>query len=145
LEAQGIKFFLRRKKSWHLKSWALWLVVGDQNTKYFQNFANYRRNYNTIWELRDANGVSIAGFKELATLGVKHFQGLFKENAQVKMGEMLQMIALFPRMIEEEDVKDLFHEVSKEELQVIIASFKKDKILVLMDGRLSSTRTFLKS
>jgi hypothetical protein len=30
---------------------ALWLDVGDHNTKYFQKIANHMKNCNTIWEL----------------------------------------------------------------------------------------------
>jgi hypothetical protein len=59
---------------------------------------------------------------------VDHFNNLFKEPPQVKMEEVLKLISFFPRMIEEEDNRDLFHEISKEELLAIIYSFKRDKI-----------------
>jgi hypothetical protein len=40
---------------------------------------------------------------------------------------MLNPISMFPRLVEEEYDRYFFIEVSKEELQAVIGSFKKDK------------------
>jgi len=32
--------------------WTIWLAEGDENTKFFQNYAKHRKNINIIWELR---------------------------------------------------------------------------------------------
>ena len=42
--------------SWRLKSKAVWIVLGDANTKFFQKYASARRNVNAIWELEDGDG-----------------------------------------------------------------------------------------
>jgi hypothetical protein len=41
---------------------------------------------------------------------------------------MLKFVSFFPRLVEEEDNRDNFHEISREELLATISSFKRDKI-----------------
>eukprot|EP00253_Pinus_taeda_P028876 PITA_28876 len=49
LESQKAKILLEKEEQWRLKSRAIWLQVGDGNTKFFHNFANGRKASNTIW------------------------------------------------------------------------------------------------
>lgn len=53
--------------------------TGDQNMKFFQKFSNYRKSYNTIWELNDSSSDKIRGFSNLANLSMSHFEQWFKE------------------------------------------------------------------
>jgi hypothetical protein len=48
LEQDRRKIFLDREKELWLESRALWLQQGDENTKFFNNFANKRKSINTI-------------------------------------------------------------------------------------------------
>ena len=41
-------FFAAREESWRLKSRAIWLICGDENTKFFQAYSKGRKNKNTI-------------------------------------------------------------------------------------------------
>jgi hypothetical protein len=41
---------LKSREAMVIKDRDLWIVARDQNTKFFQKIANYRKNYNTIWE-----------------------------------------------------------------------------------------------
>lgn len=78
-----------------MKSRATWLESGDQNTKFFQNYANHRKNINTIWEMPEMpnpNGVKVRGFKALAELGTTHFKNLLSEHAGANIGETLKVI-----------------------------------------------------
>jgi len=55
---EGIKKGLLEKEEakWKLKNRAIWLAEGDENTKFFQNYARHRKNTNTIWE----NSIQVA-------------------------------------------------------------------------------------
>lgn len=46
------------EEKWRLKSRAIWLEVGDENSKFFQNYAKGMRNTNTIWEMKEGDGRS---------------------------------------------------------------------------------------
>jgi hypothetical protein len=84
----------------------LWIEVGDHNTKFFQIFTNHKKNFNSIWELKDSHGNKKKGFSKLAYLGVNHFKGLFSESKKGKVGEMLKLISLIPRLVKEVDTRD---------------------------------------
>jgi hypothetical protein len=116
-----------------MKSQATWLEFGDQNTKFFQNFSNHRKRINTIWEMTNTEGNKVRGFKELADLGIQHFKGIFEEPTSANIGEILRVISLFPRLVNEEDNERMFMSVTKEELLYVLSTFKKDRSLGL-DG-----------
>jgi hypothetical protein len=53
LEGRRRKLLEEREAEWRLKSRAIWLEKGDENTKFFQAFAKGRKMANTIWSLND--------------------------------------------------------------------------------------------
>jgi len=53
LEASSHSWLEKEEQEWRLKSRVLWLEVGDNNTKYFHQFVNFRRDLNTIWEIKN--------------------------------------------------------------------------------------------
>ena len=59
LEAQTIKNLMIKEEIWRLKSRAIWVYQGDNNIKFFQNFAKKRRISNAIWNLKDEQGFEI--------------------------------------------------------------------------------------
>ena len=56
LEGRKNTLLCEKEESWRLKSRALWLECGDNNTKNFHAFAKGRKAVNTIWSLRDEDG-----------------------------------------------------------------------------------------
>ena len=84
-----------------IKSRAIWIKEGDNNTKFFHNFANKIRNQNTISTIKDMNGEMVISFKEKAEAGEGFFKNLFKEPAGCNIQEILEVVNLFPRMIDE--------------------------------------------
>ena len=69
--------FKDREELWQLKSRAIWLSSGDENTKFFHAYAKGRKSQNTIWELQDDRGVKDSSFEDLSSMGVRHFWKLF--------------------------------------------------------------------
>jgi hypothetical protein len=64
LEERRNAWLRKDEQEWRLKSHALWLQVGDNNTKFFHHFSNHRRNLNTIWEIKNEEGVKVNSFKK---------------------------------------------------------------------------------
>jgi hypothetical protein len=129
LEARYRKLLADREEDWRLKSRAIWLKSGDENTKFFQDFARGRKNLNNIWSLNDPTGRRLSSFEDLAQMGCNHFKDLFKAPPRINIQDIIQTALYFPKFVEEEDNRDLMVEVLEEELQEVLSSFKKDKSL----------------
>lgn len=68
LESQRTSWINSEEQWWRLKSKALWINTSDNNTKFF--FANYKKYFNTIWDLTGNNGNKANSFKEKVELKV---------------------------------------------------------------------------
>ena len=89
LEASRSKFLKERQEVLRLKSRAIWMECGDDNTKFFQYFAKGRRQQNTIWKLRKENSERAKKFEDLAETGKAYFENIFKENKQATIVEVI--------------------------------------------------------
>jgi hypothetical protein len=116
LEKKKNQILLNKEKAWRLKSKALWLHAGDENTKFFHHCANGRKNGNTIWNIRKEDGSLAFSFEEFASEGVSFFKSLYKEERRALIDAILQSIQYFPKFTNEEDNENLMAKVSKEEL-----------------------------
>eukprot|EP00253_Pinus_taeda_P025127 PITA_25127 len=127
LEKSRAKILLDKEEEWRLKSRAIWLKAGDENTKFFHNYAKGRKNANTIWKLKDADGREHSTFEAVSNLGKSHFQSLFTDPGGISIAEIIQTAQAFPHFVEEEEAEILFREVTKEEVENVIKSMPKDK------------------
>ena len=57
LEKSRNSLLMDKEESWRLKSRATWLACGEDNTKNFHAYARGRKAANTIWSLRDGQGI----------------------------------------------------------------------------------------
>jgi len=80
LEGRRNTLLREREESWRLKSRALWVKSGDDNTKFFHAYAKGRKSLNTIWKLSNPEGEEVNSFEGMAIEGVRHFRELFKES-----------------------------------------------------------------
>jgi hypothetical protein len=135
LEARRRKIMADQEATWRLKSRAIWLENGDENTKFFHAFAKGRKVANTIWSLKDQEDRSVTSFEGLANMGKRHFQSLFKADGRENIADIIKMALYFPSFVDEEGNRDLFAEVTEAELKDTLQSFQKDKIQVQMDGQ----------
>jgi len=127
MEERRNQLLLAKEETWRLKSRAIWLASGDENTKFFHAYAKGRKAVNTIWSLRDEEGVTHHTFEDKARCGVNHFQNLFKAPAQASIAEVIRVAQLFPRFVEEDGNQALMKEVDEEEIKAALSSFQKDK------------------
>ena len=101
LEGRRNTLLLVREEAWRLKSRAIWLECGDDNTKKIHAYARGRKVANTIWSLQDEEGTSHVYFEEKARCGVNHFQHLFKAPLQASIEEVIRLAQMFPRFVDE--------------------------------------------
>lgn len=90
LESHRSKILLAREEEWRLKSRAIWLKDGDENTNFFLNYAKGRKNSNTIWKLKDEEGREANTFESLSLMGRSHFQKLFTDKGEVTLAEAIR-------------------------------------------------------
>lgn len=91
LERHMNQILLAREEEWRLKSRAIWLKVGDENTRFFHNYAKGRKNSNTIWKLKDVEGREAKTFESLSNLGSSHFQNLFADQGEITLAEVIRI------------------------------------------------------
>eukprot|EP00253_Pinus_taeda_P033090 PITA_33090 len=116
-----------REESWRLRSRAIWLIEGDDNTKLYHKFANGRKAINTIWELRDEQNQIITSQRNLARLATDHFKGIYRAPREANILEIMRVVEKFPRFVLQEDSDELTKEVTMKELEATIKWFKKDR------------------
>lgn len=127
LEIQKDKILKEREEAWRLKSRVVWLKAGDDNTRFFQNYAKGRKVTNTIWKLPLPNGELADNFQKLSRFGTTHFQNLFRAPQEVNLADIIQVASLFLRYVGEEEENELIVPVTLEELEGVLKWFKKDK------------------
>jgi hypothetical protein len=128
LEDKRAKWLKTEEHEWRIKSRALWIKEGDNNTKFFHQFANYRRNLNTIWEIKDEEGNVAVSFEDKAKLGVIFFSNLFSAPPGCPIQEIMEVVGKFPTVFSEEMNLSLEEEVTEPELRATLFSMKNGKI-----------------
>lgn len=78
LETENIHLLRQKEETWLLKSRVIWLKAGDENSKFFQQYARGRKNKNIIWALRDQIGREASTFNQLADMGIRNFSHILK-------------------------------------------------------------------
>eukprot|EP00253_Pinus_taeda_P004659 PITA_04659 len=126
LENQRATLLKQKEESLRLRSRAIW-KAGDENSKFFHNFAKGRKVSNTIWSLPQPDGGLADNFNKLSQLGTAHFRGLFKNPPGENLVEIIEVASHFPRFVNEEDSEELMNPVTMEELEITLKWFKKDK------------------
>lgn len=76
IELEGIRnsILLNKEADIRMKSRALRVQVGDENTKYFHRQFNIRKNINSIRTIRDVAANIISSQSSLEHVAISHFQ-----------------------------------------------------------------------
>jgi hypothetical protein len=128
LEDKRASWLKTEEQEWRIKSRALWIKEGDNNTKFFHQFVNYRRNLNTIWEIKDEEGNVAVSFEDKSNLGVNFFSNLFSAPPGCPIQEIMEVVGKFPTVFSEDMNLSLEEEVTESELRVALFSMKNGKI-----------------
>ena len=86
---------MEKEETWRLKSRAIWLECGDDNTKFFHAYARGRKVANTVWSLKDDLGSVHDTLEGMAALGVEHFKNLYKAPIQATFAEVIRTAQVF--------------------------------------------------
>eukprot|EP00253_Pinus_taeda_P025511 PITA_25511 len=127
LENQKVRILKEKEEYWHLRSIAIWLKAGDENARFFQNYAKGRKVSNTIWNLPLPDGGVVDTFNKLSHLGTSHFKNLFKNPPGSNLANIINVAGHFPRFVNDDEAKELIAPVTASELDGMLKWFKKDK------------------
>jgi len=129
LDGQRSNILQDREETWRLRSRAISLKVGDDNTKFFHNYAKGRRACNTIWKIPTNHGKYAQTFHQLAYFGNSHFQQLFKAPLGTSLAEIICIAGHFPQYVDPNIYGYLTKPISMGQLESTLKWFKKDKSL----------------
>jgi hypothetical protein len=59
-------------------------------------------NVNTIWDINDPYGCRVKSFKDIVEVGKQHFKNLYRDPEIANIGEIMKIISLFPRLINDQ-------------------------------------------
>ena len=98
---------MHKEETLRQKSWVVWLKVGDENSRYFHNYANKRRPTNYVLESIDVEGNMAYDQGSIKKVARIHFANLFKDPNNSNICDQLDIIKLFPSVFTEADCLDL--------------------------------------
>lgn len=90
-----------------MRSKALWLKEGDNNTKFFHQFANHRKVINTIWELKNFEGALLNSQDLLLKGGYDFFKSLYFDPNQSSIEDQMRLLSCFPSVVLDSHKVDL--------------------------------------
>jgi len=115
--------------TWCQKSRATWLACGDRNTKFFHSFSNFRRQVNSIWDIRKEDGTLVSRQQDLEKETLNYFQNMFKAWENLSIFHQLEVIQVYPRLFYEEEGQMVADLVSFSEVQSALEGFSVSKSL----------------
>jgi hypothetical protein len=127
LESDRKKKLLEEEERWRQKSRAIWIASGDKNTKFFHQFARYRRNKKYVWEIEDDSGKVFVTRRTLRKLLSTISLLTTKQSDSCHIEDQIETARLFPRMVTQEDATVLEKPCSLKEILVVLQGFSKDK------------------
>lgn len=110
-----------------LRSRAIWLKAGDDNTRFFHNYTKGRKVTNTIGNLPLLEGGVADTFNKLSHLGSTHFRNLYKNPPGSNLADIINVARHFPKYVNEDEADELCAPVTIGELKGMLKWFKKDK------------------
>ena len=87
IDLEGKKDVVLKKEEnfWRLKSRAIWMVSGDDNTKLFQAFMKGRKQQNMIWEIKNDRHEQVSTFEYLVETSKSFYEPSLKLSNKIRM------------------------------------------------------------
>lgn len=77
---------------WEQRAKADWFRYGDRNTRFFHNFATYRRKMNSVKVLKYENNVIREDVNEKLGVAVRYFQGIFESKGCLDVAKIYNAV-----------------------------------------------------
>ena len=113
--------------TWQLKSQAIQISQGDNNTYFFHKYANFRRNLNYIWDMEDGKGNLVHSLKDFEKLAYNHFFNQFRDNRNNDNVYQIKVIRNYPAFFSIEDGLKIGEPVTIKEIEGVLKQFAKYK------------------
>lgn len=142
MEAHKHKLLRIEEEEWRLKSRALWLKCGDNNTNFFHNFTNQRRIHNSIWDFQNELGQTISSQKDLSEAATKHFKKVFDDIGVPRTEAQFKFFHHYPRYFSPEDNRIPRKEVMLAKIEGFLNSVLRKRIWAQTGGPWNFTWAF---
>ena len=109
---------------WQQRSRVQWLGLGDRYTKYFHSKSSERRKKNTIFGLRDENGIWSDNIESIAVVAVSYFEKLYTTSLPSCISEVTDTI---PTRVTNKMNRTLIKEFTKEEVMAALQQMHPTK------------------
>jgi hypothetical protein len=127
LEADRSLILWEEEDRWRLKSRALWLSSGDNNTRYFHCLASDRRNKKLIWDIEEDDGSILHRTEDIKQVAHNHFKSFYQTDLDINLHDQIETAQLFPQMVTDEEARALDSPCTKEEILEVLKGFTKEK------------------
>jgi hypothetical protein len=128
LENKRNEWLKKEEVEWRLKSRALWLQAGDNNTKKIHHYTNHCRNVNTIWEIKMKKESWLVHFEKKRNQSC-FFENIFQAPRGCPYSRDFGGSYQVPSLFSEEMNKSLEEEVTESELRHALSSMQNGKSL----------------
>uniref|UniRef100_A0A803QRP6 Reverse transcriptase domain-containing protein n=1 Tax=Cannabis sativa TaxID=3483 RepID=A0A803QRP6_CANSA len=122
-EAKLQEILMQKEIFWRQRSQQLWLMEGDQNSKYFHAMATSRRRNNSIKKLKNDQGVWVDWHNNLSGLMVDYFGGLFSSSSP----DIDEVTNVIPRVITDDQANMLMEPIAEDEVRRALFQMHPDK------------------
>jgi hypothetical protein len=126
-EKRKLELLKQEEETWRHKSIINWLNSGDKNTKFFHAFSNFRKETNTIWEIKKEDGSVATKQKDLEKEVVTYFEKMFKAQEDLSIIKQLEVIQTYPRLFSVEEGKKIVDPVLLPEVLSTLKGFANSK------------------
>uniref|UniRef100_A0A2N9IM41 Reverse transcriptase domain-containing protein n=1 Tax=Fagus sylvatica TaxID=28930 RepID=A0A2N9IM41_FAGSY len=115
---------LSEELHWRQRSRMVWLEAGDQNTKFFHNYANQRQRTNGIQGLRNQEDVWCTAENQVEDIAVNYFRNIFTTSHPTRIGETLSAVE---KVVSEETNQRLLQPFTPEEVRTALVQMHPSK------------------